>query len=132
VFPLGKLEEAGPQQRAGLEVKAQSRFGDAAALFLGVTSSGVELAEVIERQWDFCVGMHNLRGDTVDERKRGAKDFVAAHDFVDGALQERGMERSGDAEAHGDIPAGIAGFEAVEIPERLLRDGGGETVKRFA
>ena len=57
---------------------------------------------------------------------------MAADDLVERALQEGDVERPTKPEAHCDIPCGIAGVQAVKIPKRLLGDGRGKAIKRFA
>src|SRR5260370_12638813 len=68
----------------------------------------------------------------MDECKADAKNLVGTNDFGDAALQNRNIERSLDAKAYGDVPAGIARLKAVKIPERFLRQSCGETVERLA
>src|SRR4030088_2114599 len=77
------------------------------------------------------MGMHDLRGIAVDKGERGTEDLVAAHYFIDAALENGDVQRPGDAEANGDIPSRITRTETIEIPQRLLRDGRGKRVLRI-
>src|ERR1700730_11714937 len=77
------------------------------------------------------MAMHDLRGIAVDKRERGTKDLVAAHYFINAALENGDVQRPDEAEANGDIPSGITRTETIEVPQRLLRDSRGKRVLRI-
>jgi hypothetical protein len=76
--------------------------------------------------------VNDLSESVIDQSKSGAKNFVTTDDFVYGTLKEGDIERSNDSKAHGDVPAGIARFKAVKIPEGLLGQTGRKTISRLA
>src|ERR1700678_1117396 len=76
--------------------------------------------------------MNDLAGLSVDQRKCGAKNFVAANDFVEGPLQRRNIKTAANTKANRNVPSRIAAFELIQKPERLLGNGRWEPVLLFA
>src|ERR1700686_1391538 len=123
MFVFTKAQNARTQEWAGFQVEGKRGFRDGAFFFFGIAGGGREVAEVVQRDKDRTFGMNDLRGSAIGKGKSGAKDFVAADDFIDAALEDRNVQRTGDAETNSNVPRGVAGSEAIQIPERLLRDG---------
>jgi len=76
--------------------------------------------------------MNDLPGLSVDQRKCGTKNFVAANDFVKGPSQRRNIQAPMDTKTNRNIPSRVAAFELIQKPERLLCNGRRETVLLFA
>src|SRR4029077_21251307 len=131
MFVFTKAQNAGTQERTSFQVEGKRGFRDGTFLFFGIAGGGRKVAEVVQQDEDRPFGMNDLRGSAVGKGKSGAKDFVAADDFIDAALENRNVQRTGDAETNGDVPRGVAGGEAIQIPKRLLRDGGREGILRI-
>src|SRR5579859_4049709 len=109
MFVFTKAQNAGTQERAGFEVEGKRGFRDGAFLFFGIAGRGREVTEVVQRDEDRTFGMNDLRGGAIGKGKGGTKDFVAADDFIDAALENGNVQRTGDAETNGDVPRGVAG-----------------------
>jgi hypothetical protein len=84
---FGELEEASSQERAGIEIKGESGFRDGSLFFVSGASSGVKIAEIIERQGNCCVGVNDLGESAVEESETGAKNVVATDHFLDRTLE---------------------------------------------
>src|ERR1700685_3822553 len=76
--------------------------------------------------------MNDLAGLSVDQRKCGAKNCVAANDFVEAPLQRWNIKAAANTKANRNVPSRIAAFELIQKPERLLGNGRRETVLVFA
>src|SRR5579859_2681429 len=107
MFVFTKAQNASTQEWACFQVEGKRGFRDGPLLFFGVAGGGREAAEVVQRDEDRTFGMNDLRGSGIGKGKSGAKDFVAADNFIDAALENRNVQRAGDAEAYGDVPSGI-------------------------
>src|SRR2546423_11711627 len=90
------------------------------------------MGEVVDGQGNESGVMDDLHGSMIHECEGGSENFVASHDFIDGTLESRDVERAAETETDGDVPGRVAWFETIEIPESLLGAGGGETELGFA
>jgi hypothetical protein len=109
-------------QRSGAKIERRARLDEADAVALGGARLGGEGLKIDLGDLQLCLGGDPLHRLALDLEEAGAQDFVARQDLVPSLLQERGVERALELPAHRDVVGGVAGLQAIEQPEALLRD----------
>ena len=112
MFLLGQAQEASPDERPLCEIERMKHF------FLNDLESEDFFAvrrcpEIIVCQGHDQLRRNDLHVPTVNDGKGRAENFVAAHDFVDAALQDCCVARRRQPERVEDI-------EERQVGERIL------------
>ena len=90
---------------------------------MGFTLGFGDPGQIDHGQIDFDGLVDAESGAAAGGVETGTEDFVAANDFVQSGAEGGDVERTGDADAGGDIVLGAARFEVVEEPESFLGEG---------
>ena len=120
VVVVGHAQQARAHERAGGEVERGLGLvgGDPACARFAL--GGRQRAEIVHGQRQGERVGEALEGRAVGAGEGGAQGFVAADEFVDGALQRGRVQGAAQAQRLGHVVGGAGGVELVEEPEALL------------
>ena len=119
----GEAEERDPQERPARQVEGAA--GDLGGVLRrrGLTLGGRQRGQVLDRDVEGRLRGHPLHRLAVLLDEGRAQRLVPRHDRPHRGRQRLGVERPGEPPGAGDVVGGVAGREAVEEPEPLLREG---------
>ncbi len=124
-----QLQQLRAHQRSGGEVEGAQGLLAQPSLQLGAGGLGLQVAEVHQFQRQLPVRRDELEGLALLLGEGGAQGFVAVHQLIEAALQGRHVEQAVHAHEGGHVVGGTVGFELVDEPQPLLREGQGQCAR---
>ena len=111
-------------QRCDCQVERRRRLDarDTIALCEGVSLGQHRQIDGRNAQRD--LGLHDLKRLSINLDERGSQRFVPLDNLKEGLFDQFSRQVALDAPPHRDVQGRIAGFELVQQPEALLRQGG--------
>ena len=119
----GEAEERDAQERPVRQVVGAAGDVGGALRRGGLARGGRQRGQVLEGDVEVRLFGHPLHRLAVLLGEGGAQRLVARHDRPHRGRQRAGVERPGEPPGAGDVVGGVAGHQAVEEPEPLLREG---------
>ncbi|GMU01719.1 hypothetical protein KH5H1_58390 [Corallococcus caeni] len=121
--PWLQPQQHGAHEGPRAQVEWPSRLGGGVTVRLGfaaVLGSGLQRDD---GQRERPIGVEPLDRRVPFGRERGAQDFMAPHQGLEGPLQRGGIQRSVEHQDAGHVVEGAAGLELIQEPQPLLRVG---------
>ncbi|MND34947.1 hypothetical protein D3C80_255740 [compost metagenome] len=123
VFLFGGLDQAGAQQRSGLQIERLVRFVVGQLLDLPLADLGIQRGEILPRHAHAGLRVYLLAGDAVDARERGAQGFVTQDQGLQRGLEARHVEHATQPRHAADVVGRAVGLHLPEEPHALLGIG---------
>ncbi len=123
VLLLAGLDQAGAQQRAGLQVERRVRFAVGESVQAHLAFSGRQRREIQPLHGDAGLFRDLLAGHAVDAREGGAQGFVAQDQRLQRGLEAADIERAAQARHAADVVRRAVRLHLPEEPHALLRIG---------
>src|ERR1044072_127382 len=121
---LAQLEQPPSHQWRNCQIEGQSSLFTGELLRLLFALTRCKMREICERQAEGLRLSNKLNWLRVYDGERCTQGLVATQQFGEGLLQGMEVECAGEADGSGDVISDVAGFELIEKPESLLREGG--------
>ncbi len=123
MLALRQVDEQRAQRRTRREVEGPERLLRQPPLGLRRAGGVREGRQVHPLQHQPHLGGDALDGGALLLAEGGAEDAVAPDDLAQAALQHRHVQRALHADHHRVVVGGAAGFELLQEPQPLLREG---------
>ena len=120
VLVIGQADQGYPHQRRGVDRERCLEGGTQQRRQLGIALRRVHAGQVVLLERERQRGADSLHRHPILRDEGRTQHFVAAHDFVDGALHCAGMQVALEPNRRRHVVDRTVGIELIEEPQALL------------